>query len=130
MIKTSERRKQRYVEQHRSIAHRARAENIPRRAHRDHREANRKAAMTGDQPGRKPPDVVDEKIRVQRHLENAAREREPRFLIAPEASHAAAHPDVEAALFGNGGGEFADHHGGRDAPEQRRDQRGLGAWRR
>ncbi len=68
--------------------------------------------MPGDHRGREPADVIDEEIRIERHLEDAAREREPRLLISPEAAHAAAHPDVKAALLGNRGGELADHHGG------------------
>ena len=65
--------------------------------------------MARDERGREASDIIDEKSRVERHFEDAAREREPRFLIAPETAHAAAHPDVKAALFGDGGGEFADH---------------------
>jgi len=32
-------------------------------------------------------------------------------------AHAAPHPNVEAAFFGNGGGQLADHHGGGQAPQ-------------
>ena len=65
---------------------------------------------------------------IERHVEDAGGEREPAFLVTPEGSQPAAHPDVEAAFRGDGRGEFADHQGGGQAPEQRqREQNEDGA---
>ena len=77
--------------------------------------------MSRDQSRHESPDIGDAEIRVERHFENAARQRQPRFLKSPETSHAPAHPNVEAAFFGYRGGQFADHQGRRQTPEQRRD---------
>ena len=54
---------------------------------------------------------------VDGHVEDAGGEREPGDLKAPEAAEGAVGPDVEAAFVGDGGGEFADHEGGGEAPE-------------
>ena len=79
--------------------------------------------MPGHKPRHEPADVGDAKIRVQRHFEHAARQRQPRFLKSPETSHAPAHPNVKASFFGNRGRQFADHHGSRQTPEQRRNHK-------
>ena len=66
--------------------------------------------------------VEHEHRRVQRHVEDARRQREPSLLESPEGSHRARDPHVEAAVLWDGRGEFADHEGGRDSPEDGYDQ--------
>src|SRR6185437_9062693 len=47
---------------------------------------------------------------------------EPGFLESPEWPHGAADPGVEAAFFGHGGGELAEHERGGKAPEEGQDE--------
>ena len=56
--------------------------------------------------------------RIDGHIEDAGREREPALLIAPEGPQRTAHPNVEAALGGNGGGKLSDHQCRGQAPEK------------
>jgi hypothetical protein len=71
------------------------------------------------EPGRHLLEIEDEERGIDRHIENAGGEREPRFLKSPEISKAAADPRVVAAFAGQRAGQFADHEGGRQAPENR-----------
>ena len=111
-------RKQRDVHPHRAFADRAHSQNVPRRAHRNHRKSENQSAMPRDEPRHELPDVVDAQIWIQRHFKHAARQRQPRFLKSPEAAHPSTHPNIKAALFGDRRREFAYHHGGRQAPQQ------------
>ena len=72
----------------------------------------------GGEAGASVREIEDEGGGVDGHVEDAGGEGEPGFLKSPEASHGAADPDVEAAFFGDGAGEFADHEGGGEAPEE------------
>ena len=60
--------------------------------------------------------------RVERHVKDAGGEREPTFLVTPEGPEAATHPNIKAAFVGDGGGEFADHERGGQAPDERQNQ--------
>ena len=68
-------------------------------------------------------EVENEDGRVNRHVEDAGREREPPLLVSPEGTESATHPDVKATLGGNGAGQFADHERRRQRPENRQDKK-------
>jgi len=112
----NEGQEQRDVKPDRCFADHARAQNIPRRARGDHSQFEREAGVSLRQSRHEALEITDEQHRIQRHLEQAAGKREPGFLETPEVAHAAAHPDVEAAVFRQGRGQLADHPRGRNAP--------------
>ena len=65
-------------------------------------------------------EIENEGCRVDRHVEDGGGKREPCFLEAPERAQRTTHPGVEAALVGDGGGEFAEHERGGETPEERK----------
>ena len=67
-------------------------------------------------------EIGDEDDGVDGHVEDAGGEREPGFLESPEAAECATDPAVVATLFGQRGGEFADHERGGEAPDERHDE--------
>ena len=99
-----------------------RAAQVPRAAKDDDSQRPEVIARGGGEGGAEFAEVEDEDGGVESHIEDAGREREPAFLVAPERPEAAAHPDVEAAFVGDGGGEFADHERGGQAPDERDDE--------
>jgi hypothetical protein len=72
----------------------------------------------GRRGGRDAGEIEDEDDGVDGHVEDAGGEREPCLLKAPEGAEGAADPDVVAAFRREGGGEFADHEGGGEAPDE------------
>ena len=80
------------------------------------------AVPAGGERGIELAEIENEDGRVDGHVEDAGREREPAFLISPERTEGAAHPDVEAAFGGNGAGQFADHERGGQGPKNRQDK--------
>ena len=95
-----------------------RAAQIPRATERHHGQRPGVAPPAGGERGVELAQVEDEDGRVDGHVEDAGREREPALLVAPERAQRAPHPDVEAALGGNGAGQFADHERGGQAPQE------------
>ncbi len=98
------------------------AAQVPRATKDDNRQRPEVIARGGGERGAEFAQVKDENAGVERHVEDAGREREPTFLVSPERPEAAAYPNVEAAFGGDGGGEFADHERGGQAPDERQDQ--------
>ncbi len=99
-----------------------RAAQIPRAANDDDSQRPEVIARGRGERGAEFAQVEHEDGRVERHVENAGREREPAFLVAPEWPEGAPHPDVKAAFIRNGGGEFADHERGGQAPDDGQNQ--------
>ena len=93
----------------------------PRRFHAQQRTTTASdqsvGARAGGERGAEFAEVEHEDGGIERHVEDAGGEREPALLIAPEGPERAAHPDIKAAFGGDGGGEFADHQRGGQAPE-------------
>ena len=114
-----ERRQQQHEEADGTIADGRRAEQVPDTAKSDEAELPGSAVPAGGPRRKEATEVEDEEGGVDGHVEDAGGEREPGFLVSPEGTHGAAHPDVEAAFFGQGAGEFADHERGGQAPEDR-----------
>jgi len=77
--------------------------------------------MVGGERGRQLAEILNGQRRVDGHIEDRGGERKPGFLKAPEPAERAADPDVEAAFLGHGRGEFADHEGGGQAPDEGND---------
>ena len=118
-VRTTKRSEQDDASDGGAVADGAGAADVPHGADGDHGESDQVAAVADGECGREVAEVVHEKSGVERHFKDAAGQGEPSFLKSPEISDAAPDPDVEAALFGNGAGEFADHQGGGQAPEKR-----------
>ena len=55
--------------------------------------------------------VLDKERRINRHVEDAGHQREPRLLESPAGPQSTAHPDVESALFRQRAGQLANHEG-------------------
>jgi hypothetical protein len=96
-----------------------RAQQVPRAAEDHDGQRPEIRARTSGERGVELAQVEHKDGGVERHVKDAGGEREPAFLVSPERAETAAHPDVEAAFSRDGCGEFADHEGGGQAPEQR-----------
>ncbi len=106
----------------RVFADAGRAAQVPRAAKDDDSQRPEIGAPAGGERGAEFAQVENEDGRIERHVEDAGGEREPALLVAPEGTEPAAHPDVEAAFGGDGGGELADHERGGQAPDERQDE--------
>ena len=117
-----ERRRQGEEQPQRSRRNDLHAGNVEQRAGNHDGQCDPPSAIAFLEPREHAGQVGDEQRGINRHVENGRDQREPGFLKSPEVAHGAAHPGVVAALVGQRAREFADHEGGRQAPEQRGEQ--------
>jgi len=117
------RSRERSKKPHRGCGYHAYPGNIQQRARGHHRDAHHHAPALLPKPWNQVREIGNEQRGVDGHIENTGNEREPGFLKAPEFPQAAAHPGVIASFGGDGAGEFADHVGGGQAPQERRDEK-------
>ena len=87
--------------------------------HKGHRPQS--GAAAGGPCGKQPPEIEDGQRGIDGHVEDAGSQREPRLLVTPEGAEGSPHPDIEAALGGDGAGQLADHEGRGQAPHERND---------
>ncbi len=67
-------------------------------------------------------EIGDGERRIDRHVEDAGGQREPRLLKAPEATERVRDPDVKAAFFRQCARELADHQRRGQTPKDGDDQ--------
>src|ERR1700733_12195637 len=77
------------------FANAGRAAQVPRAAYDNDTQRPQVITRSGGERGAELAQIEDEDGRVKRHVEDAGREREPAFLVAPEWPEGTAHPDVK-----------------------------------
>jgi hypothetical protein len=76
------------------------------------------SSSNGGPCGKQPPEIEDGQRGIDGHVEDAGSQREPRLLVTPEGAEGSPHPDIEAALGGDGAGQLADHEGRGQTPHE------------
>src|SRR3954454_13339467 len=102
----------------RAFSNRRSAAKIPDHCCCDDGKFKQKRAVSGGQRGCKSLEVENESCRIDGHVKDGGREREPRLLKAPEWPKRPANPCVESAFGRYSGREFAEHESGWKAPEE------------
>jgi len=107
---------------HGAATHGFGAQHVPHCRRRDQTYPDPGGALARRHGRQEVAQVADEQRGIERHVEDAAHQRQPGFLKSPEAAHAALHPDIIAAVFGQCAGQFAHHQRGGKAPQRGREQ--------
>ena len=106
----------------RASAHRDRPAQVPQGRDDHDRQLDPQLPVTRGQdrtPTLEMFEISHEQGRIDRHVKDRSREREPCLLETPKRTHRASHPGVEATFLRHGRGQFADHQRRRQTPEKR-----------
>ena len=117
-----ERRREEREQPKRSGCHHAHACDIQQRAHDHHCQTDHHPTMSHGEPRHQSRQVRDKQRGINRHVEDARHQRQPRLLKSPQVPHRATNPCVVATLGGNCRRELADHERRRQTPDHRRQQ--------